>query len=164
MGITNDDKNQLDEYSKHLLITTATIKDGKLTVNERNLFLSRIKKISSKIGMDNPLPVVLTISKDIDQRTISQNKYYWGVVVPNQIDCFAEYIGNMYTKNEVHEFNKATFFSIEYLVCNEVVRMPSGSSLYDKEEFFKRIEKLRQYFIEKFDWYIPLPNEIGLPT
>lgn len=94
-------------------------------------------------------------------RSDRQNRYYWGVVVVYQIDCFAERYGEIWSKDEVHDYNKSNIWHSESIdqETGEMIKRPGSSKSKTKAEFEERLEKLRQYFFINFEWVIPLPNE-----
>ena len=74
-------------------------------------------------------------------RSLAQNRYYFGVVVRMVSDHHG------YTVVEAHELIKQCFS----------LKTTTGLS---KVEFMQIIELIRDYWNAKFNFYIPLPNEV----
>lgn len=105
--------------------------------------------------------VKITIEIVRNTRSHRQNRYYWGVVVIYQIDCFRERWGAEFDKDQVHDWNKINIWFTEHVDIHtgEIHKMPGSSKTKTVGEFEERLEKLRRYFDEQFEWRIPLPNE-----
>ena len=103
----------------------------------------------------------ITLALFRNTRSLRQNRYYFGVVVAQQQACFLERWGEVWDKNEVHDWNKANIFCKELVneATGEIIRKPQ-SSIRTISEFEERMEKLRQKFELDFEWRIPLPHEI----
>jgi hypothetical protein len=105
--------------------------------------------------------VVIEVSQYRAKRSNEQNKYYWYIVVQYQRGCFKERWGEVYTKEQVHDWNKANIFCKELIDedTGEVYKIPGSSAAQNKMEFEERMELIRQFFWTKFEWKIPMPNE-----
>lgn len=130
------------------------IKDSRMQKNIREL-------IAAQIGRFNGKRVSITIEKLKKTRSNPQNKYYWGVVVLCQQECFLERWGEIWDKDEVHDWNKNNIWHTEIIDndTGEVIKKPGSSKAKTTVEFEERLEKLRQKFEIDFEWRIPLPNE-----
>ncbi len=126
--------------------------EGKLAPATAKLLKEGIPKFAGK-------RLHLVIEEVKNTRSALQNNYYWGGVVNEQIDCFAERWGTRFTKNQVHGWNLINIWQEEVVNedSGEILVMP-GTSVVDVAEFEIRLERLRQFFWEKFDWQIPLPE------
>ena len=78
------------------LILYGKVKDGKLKLDIPQSYLVELSKLEGQ-------RVELTIRKERLVRSLSQNKYYWGVV----IEILSDYFG--YDKEEMHEALKFKF-------------------------------------------------------
>lgn len=105
--------------------------------------------------------VWIRIEKVKNTRSHRQNRYYWGCVVQEQMDCFKERWGEIWTKDEVHDWNKSNIWHTELVneETGELINKPGSSKTKTVGEFEERMEKLRQKFELDFEWRIPLPNE-----
>ncbi len=129
------------------------VKNDKLQENIRN-------KIAEDLSQFNNKRIEITIQQVKGKRSEQQNKYYWGCVVAYQQDCFKEMWGALFTKDQVHDWNKANIFCEEKIDEEGVVyKIPGKSSVKTTSEFEDRMELIRQFFKTHFDWKIPLPNE-----
>ena len=121
------------------------IKNGKLKLFDRDLFK---QFIASQKDKDIEL-IIRSLNK---QRSIQQNRYYWGVI----IKILGEDFG--YDDDEMHEALKWEF-----------LRIPGDNGKPDRVkstrnlstiEFENYCEKIRTWASIKFNIYIPQPNEI----
>lgn len=129
------------------------VKDGKFTINATKQIKKAIADLEGK-------KIILTIDKFKGTRSSQENRYYWGCVIPAQIDCFKERWGELFTKDMVHDWNKSNIWNTEKidLETGEIWKVP-GTSKVSISEFELRLERLRQFFFTKFEWIIALPNE-----
>lgn len=132
----------------------SNVKEGKLQKNVSQTIAIDIKQFEGK-------RVRINIEQLRSVRSEQQNRYYWGVVIQYQLDCFKERWGEMYTKEQVHDWNKANIFCTEKVdeSTGEIFKIPGTSVVRGKLVFEERMEQIRQFFQEKFDWIIPMPNE-----
>lgn len=101
----------------------------------------------------------LTIKKK-GRRSIPLNNYYWGCVVEYQQEGFQN-IGYDWSKEQVHEFNKAEFNYIEIVnpATGEVKRAPRTTTDLTNTEFLEFLERIKQFSAEWLNTYIPDPNQ-----
>lgn len=57
--------------------------------------------------------VIITLKKYRKSRSNKQNRFYWGNFMQSQIDCFKEFWGETYSKEQVHNWNKSKFWAEE---------------------------------------------------
>lgn len=95
---------------------------------------------------------ILAIGEKEAFRSLSQNKYYWGVVV----DVFAKYTGH--SESEMHEIFKAKFNKATKEIAGEIIEYSESTTLMNTQEFNKYIDEIRQWGLE-LNLYIPEPNE-----
>lgn len=127
-------------------------KDGKLFITNRDMFEKYLRTLSG--------PIDVTIKRHRKSRSLRQNAYYWGVVVP----LIANELG--YTHDEMHEIIKAKFFKVrekEVVTSGGVfVTIPEhAGSTTDKStgEFEEKMDEIRQWASMDLGVVIPLPNE-----
>lgn len=101
--------------------------------------------------------VWIEISRFTKTRSEQQNKFYFGNYVESQIECFKEFWGENYTKEQVHDWNKANIFCEEKLVGDEVIKVPRSSTESSTIEWEEALERGRQFFLSTFDWQLPYP-------
>ena len=128
--------------------------EGKLQNNVMKLIAEGLQTFIGK-------RVHVSIKRVRNTRSDRQNAYYWACVIPHQQDCFLERWGEVWDKNEVHDWNKSNIWCDELIneSTGEIIKKPSSSKTKTTTEFEERIEKLRQLFEKDFEWRIPLPNE-----
>lgn len=95
------------------------------------------------------------------QRSNPQNRFYFGNFIQAEIDCFKERFGEVYSKDQIHEFNKTNFFGSELFIeeTGEVIKMPCSSTVFTKGEWEERLDKARAWFLQNMDWTIGYPLE-----
>ena len=137
---------------KKIEITTSII-NGKIKRNAKTV-IDAFKAFEGK----NITLILMPLKK---QRSISQNAYYWGVVIPIWQNILKTEWGEFYSKEETHEFLKYNCNFVERVNTDtgEIIRISKSTtqnSTTDQEEFHL---KCRQLAEEMFNVMIPLPNE-----
>lgn len=100
--------------------------------------------------------VWVSVVRQQHNRTLPQNKYYWGVVV----DSIAGYIGE--GREETHELLKARFLpsrSVE-LLDGKKLEMPATTRHLDVEQFTAYIESIRVWSAQWLGLSIPDANQV----
>lgn len=107
--------------------------------------------------------VWLYTEKHYRQRTPGQNSFYWYIFVQEQIECFKEYWGETYSKEEMHEWNKANFWGEDKVIeaTGELIKTPASSTAQNTVEWEEKLEYIRQWFRQRFNWEISYPLEQG---
>ncbi len=93
---------------------------------------------------------VVEIQKSKQKRSLSQNKYYWGVV----IKIISDHTG--YTSDETHQILARKFLSY----TNGEQTFVRSTTKLNTVQFNDYFEQCRTWAKEEMDVYIPLPNEI----
>ena len=135
----------------------ARVDNGKLILKEKDIFKKELIRYEGK-------EVTITIGpKDYSQRSIQQNRYYWGVVVK----MLCEHTGH--SDNEMHELMKCRFLkkridikvkgidSVEKIERYIIVKSSTALDTVGWEDY---MDEIRKFAAEKFQLYIPLPNEV----
>jgi len=107
-----------------------------------------IARITDFVGSDGKF--VLEINRSKNKRSLSQNKYYWGVV----INIFADHTG--YMAEECHQMLTEMF--LQY--TKNGYEFTKSTKQLDTKEFEEYTEKCRQWLWHQLQLHIPLPNEI----
>lgn len=130
------------------------VKNGQLQMNVRKLIAENLPGFNDK-------RVKIVIERAKVKRSDNQNRFYWGYIIPSQIDCFKEMWGEIYDAEQLHDWNKANVWYEEKVNddTGETFKIPSSSTKVSKYEFEQRLEKLRQFFELSFSWKLPYPNE-----
>lgn len=124
-----------------------------------------LKETRDKLSIDlqhlEGKEVTISIEPFIKHRSNKQGRYYWGCIVEEQKQCFKERLGELFHKNEIHQFNKINFFKREIYdkYINEVIVFPGSTTRFSTLEFEEKLEMIRRYFETKFNWMIPAPHE-----
>jgi hypothetical protein len=94
--------------------------------------------------------------KHTTTRSNSQNKYYWGVVLPT----IGNHIG--YTSDEMHEALKWKFLRKPDSQTWEGVATVRSSKELDTLEFEEYLENVRRFAATDLGVTVPLPNEVEI--
>lgn len=92
------------------------------------------------------------------QRSVNQNNYYWGVVLPLISDCTG------YEINECHEILKSIFLSYEVKLKlkkgESNINTSKSTSNFTTVQMEEYLTKVRQWASQELSCYVPLPNEV----
>lgn len=118
------------------------------------------KKLNEAFREFEGKDVIVTIEKIKSKRSEQQNKYYWACVIEDERACIKEQWGELWSKDDMHSFNKVYFFGDEKVIeaTGEIVKVPK-SSITTKSDFSEAIEKIKQFFLLQFNYRIREPNE-----
>lgn len=138
---------------KQIKILSRVDENGNLKRN-RKFIADAIKSFSGK-------EIEIIIKRKYKMRSISENKYYWGVVIIQwQMLIFEEW-GESYSKEEMHEFLKINC-NYKYQTIKgtgEEIKIPQSTAQLQTVEFEDYLERCRRKAFEYFNTIIPLPNE-----
>ena len=138
------------------ITTYGNIRDGKLKISFQDRFTEAIKAFPD-------CRVLLTVRKIYNSRSIQQNKYLHGVVIPEVqrglID--AGYSPNEITTNAVKDLLKYRFAKKEIVntTTGETIEMIQATHEMNTAEMTDFIEEVRRFASEYLGVYIPSPNE-----
>lgn len=105
--------------------------------------------------------VVLVIKLRRKFRSLKQNSYYFGVIIPLAVKAISDEWGEVWSKSKTHEFFKNRFLFNERVneQTSEIIQIPKSTtdnSTIEQEEYhLKCVEFLREWFNVE----VPLPNE-----
>ena len=118
------------------------------------------KKLNEAFKSFEGKDVIVTIEKRKSKRSEQQNKYYWSCVIEDERACIREHWGDIFSKDDMHSFNKVYFFGEEKVIeaTGDIVRVPK-SSITTKSDFSEAIEKIKQFFQLQFNYRIREANE-----
>ena len=114
------------------------------------MYLDHVNEYQRLIGHLEGKQIDLRLGKRRRPRSLSQNAYYWGVVV----ELFAEHLG--YEPEELHDALK-----IKFLTRRAETPLPTVASTADLDtaEFTDYIERVRRLAAEQ-GCYVPDPGEV----
>ena len=129
------------------------IKNGKITRN-RNLITDALASYEGK-------ECIIKIEKPKKTRSIRQNKFYWGIILPIVQNCL-KVSGHFMTINDTHELLKLKFLK-EIVFIDEItgevterIKSTTELSTVQEMEYFGNIQDWTR---EYFNTEIPDPNE-----
>jgi hypothetical protein len=100
------------------------------------------------------IPYLIELRVNRNNRSIPQNKFYWGVV----INILSNHTG--FEPEEVHEVLRAKFLKYRTVVFEEEIEVTKSTKNLDTKEFEEYLEKIRMFAAQELDVQIPLPNEV----
>ena len=119
---------------------TGNVKEGKLTLDEQELFLFSLYEHENK-------KVVLTIEAKKNKRTTPQNKLYW-----QHLNWLEKEYGQ--AKEELHDFFKAKFL-FDKSGKIPVVRSTKNLSTVEFTEYLRKVEQ----FLNELSIYLPFEDD-----
>jgi len=135
------------------LKTYGSVNQGKLTIYKRNEFIATLIRWKD-------CEIELTIQSKTKGRSTPQNAYYWGCVLPIVSEALKEHHGLFLNSEEVHDFLKTKFNSIEIVNQDGVIeRVPKTTTVLSTADFEEYLENVRRWANDFFGVNIPLPNE-----
>lgn len=135
------------------IVQNITIRGGKLVLPHRSQLISDIK-----IFKDGDY--VLTIEKKSKKRSLSQNAYYWGVVVP-LVKKGLNDVGYRMTTEITHDYLKTNFNIIEIAneINGEIISFIGSTTEMSTSQMMDYFAKITQWAAEYLGVQIPEPNE-----
>jgi hypothetical protein len=135
------------------LITEARIVSGKMELKKRSVFIADLSMLRDG-------DYIVTIECKTKRRSLMQNKYYWGCVVPlvkqGLIDA-----GYRMTTEGTHEFLKANFNLIEIVneSNGEILKSIGSTTEMTTTKMMEYFSKITEWAEEYLNIQIPAPNE-----
>lgn len=132
------------------LVLPADLRKGKLTLNA--------KRIAAWLKGRRDGPYTVTIERRHATRSLLQNAYYFGVILP----ALADYTG--YTVDELHEYCKGRFNPKQVIVANahgEIIdeqRIGLSTTTLNRLTFGEYCESIRQWAARDLGVVIPDPD------
>lgn len=130
------------------------IEGGHISDGCRKAITNALKSLEGRFAM-------ITIEERKRNRSLSQNAYMWGVVIPPIVTAFNEY-GNNVDSEQVHEFLKDEVGKLTKMVVlpdGEVKRISGSTAELKTMEFEDYLERVRAWAAEVLGIQIPMPNE-----
>jgi len=135
------------------LLTYGRVINGTLELTNKTEFKTDIANFEGK-------EVVITIEKKSKKRSLKQNRYYWGVVVPLVKAGMIE-VGYRMTTETTHEYLLANFNIIELVNehSGEILKSIGRTTEMSTIEITTYFEKIAEWSLEYLNVIIPIPNE-----
>ena len=126
---------------------SGTVRQGRIKYDTPAKYLVFLASLEGK-------RIELTLQKERNNRTLSQNRLYWGVVV----DILADYFG--YTAEEMHSELKRKFNPVHSKIDIDTTFGGSTTKL-STVEFTEYMEKIKRWASIEYHVYIPDANEVN---
>lgn len=129
------------------------VENGRLIMYSKSLF-------DNAIQTWRDCSATITVQSTSRGRSTKQNRYYRGCVIPILQDALKEQHGLIYASDDLHDFLKSKFNSIE--ICNQdgvVEKLPVSTTELNTAEFEAMMEEVRRWASDFLGVYVPLPNE-----
>jgi len=136
-----------------LIFTGEVSESGKLKIFKRKEFESEMLMFAGK-------KVVLTVEKKTRKRSIDQNSYYWGVVVPMAKAGLYD-VGYIYTLEETHDKLKKMFIIKEKVnfKTGEIQQETGSTTELTTTGMMEYFAQIQQWAAEYLSIDIPSPGE-----
>jgi hypothetical protein len=120
----------------------------------RNEILKAIKQFEGKT-------IMLKLSILSKKRSLEQNSYYWGVIIPITKNAISESWGEVWNTEKTHEFLKSKFLFYEKVnqETSEIIKVPKSTTENTTTEQEVYYFEIREFLKEWFNVDCPLPNE-----
>ncbi|MCA0397304.1 MAG: hypothetical protein LCH51_07855 [Bacteroidetes bacterium] len=119
------------------------------------------KKLADLFGQLTDGRYLVTI-KSYQRRSLSQNRYWWGVLVP-MVRAGLVDVGYNEIRDDLqaHAYLKQIFLSEQVVNVNtgEVITLPGTTTKLTTVDFMKLVDDIQQWAAEYLNIYIPNPNE-----
>lgn len=125
-------------------------------VKEGQLVLSDPVAWRAAVARHEGRDVWVTVARQQHNRTMDQNKYYWGVVIA---EC-ASYCG--LDRDEMHEALKAKFLPVRHVELLNGLKLdtPPTTKTLTVEEFTEYIESIKRWAAQWLHLSIPDANQV----
>ena len=124
----------------------ANIKNGQIVFDNPDAFALNKAKLEGQ-------KVVLSLEKWRKNRSLNENSYLWGVVIP----LIAEHLG--YQDNDTESLWAAIKLEVGHYNLVGSIKVPKASNSLNTVEFEKLMSMVRTWASSELQVYIPLPNE-----
>lgn len=131
----------------------AKVEDGTIRAPEGHL-----RAFWERVTRQMTGTIEITVKPLKSNRSLSQNAYYWGVILPCMADGFYDATGERYSAEEIHDFMKGKFLPARSIADPEtgLISEVKGSTagLY-KDEFGEYLDQLIKWSAEFLHIVIP---------
>lgn len=126
----------------------------KATQSKGNLFIENPAAFKRYLAELKDKPLTVTVKAVRKHRSIDQNSYLHGVVLP----ILSQETG--YTTDEMKDIVKTLFLRKIMTVAGKEIEVVLGSSELNTKQFEDFMEDIRRWASTELWCYIPLPNEM----
>lgn len=127
-------------------VFSGRIDQGRLVLDEPQKYLVHLSGLNGK-------KIELILRRARSQRSLQQNRFYWGVVVEILADAFG------YTPEEMHEALKFKFLRIHNEKGQDLDSVKSTTKL-DTKEFTDYVDTILRWAVTEYGIYIPDPGQV----
>ena len=138
---------------KAVTINTRVDESGKIRANKTALKTALL----SFAGKD----ISIVIKRKYKQRSVPQNRFYWGVLIPHFQECIKDAWGEVRGVEETHEILKAVcnYKEVVNEQTGEIIKVPTSTTELTTSGWLDYELRLRQFSLEFFNCTTPEPNE-----
>lgn len=141
---------------QELIFKAEVDENGKLSkIHQKSLFNETLSHYAGK-------SIRIKIAKWTKPRSLPQNRYYFGVLIPQVIDALVENGIDRYDLNTevVHDMLKLKFLKKDLISEHgEVIEIVQNTSKLTTEEFSLYIDQIVRWCAETLSYVVYLPNE-----
>jgi hypothetical protein len=119
------------------------VTQGKMILDNQSRFLVCLSRLEGK-------EIEVTVRKKKAQRSLEQNKAYWGIAV----EILSDHLG--YERDETHDLLRAKFLS---RVDDKGLMIIRSTTSLSTVEFMEYYEKIQRWAASFLNCYIPSPGE-----
>ncbi|SHJ06849.1 hypothetical protein SAMN05443429_108114 [Cruoricaptor ignavus] len=129
------------------------VENGKLMLN-RSIFKQALQTFEGK-------EISITIRRIAPTRTLAQNRFYWGVIIPFFQELFLREWQEFHDIQQTHRILSAWCVYEERVnpATGEVEKIPKGTSELTTIEWLEFERKMAQKAMDYFGEVLPIPNE-----
>ena len=130
----------------------AYIRQGRLTIEDRKRLTDLV--LAAKDGEYR-----LTLSRNYSIRSVSENAYYWGCIIPAFVAGYKETQGETIEPEAAHELLKLACNGKTVYLGNEFVTIGQSTAKLVTVEYENYLERCRYWIAQYFGIEVKLPNE-----
>lgn len=133
---------------------TATVSSNKIIFDTPEAFRRYCSAMQGR-----RVSVTIESAKRCEDRSMNQNRYYWGVIVSIAKDAISEEYGEAIDIESVHELLKERCNYKELVKDDKVLKITKSTSNLSTIEFEEYLDRCRKFIFNWFGVDVPLPNE-----
>lgn len=117
-------------------------------------------KVLSDLRAFKDCDVVVTIERATRKRSLNQNAYYWGIMIPLVRQGLTD-AGYRITQIETHELLKSMFAKAEHInqITGEVLVTTGSTAQMTTSQMMDYFAEITQWAAEYLEVQVPQPNE-----